>query len=162
VNALPGNSFVEISHSIIRPQQLLDIVASHEAGAVLLFLGTVRELTHGRRTLALDYDAYPEMALPLLRSLVAQALEQWTLSRVAVVHRLGHLELGETSVAVAVSAPHRGEAFQAGQFLIDELKRRIPIWKKENWDDGSTAWVHPDLNAEAPPPPAGSATPRKE
>src|SRR5207249_886477 len=116
-------------------------------GAVVLFLGTVRELTNGRRTSALDYDAYPEMAEIKLRELEQQARDRWPIDRVAMVHRLGHLELGEVSVAVAVSCPHRHQAFDAARFLIDELKAWVPIWKKENWSDGTTEWVHPGLES---------------
>jgi molybdopterin synthase catalytic subunit len=159
VNTSPSDAFVEISRDVIRPQQLLDYVSTFGAGAVLLFLGTVRELTQGRRTLALDYEAYPEMALPLMHKLVAQATARWALARVALVHRLGHLELGEISVAVAVSSPHREDAFRAGQFLIDELKLRVPIWKKENWDDGSTEWVHPGLAFPSAHPPSADSGP---
>lgn len=122
---------------------LVESVRSSQAGAVVLFLGTVREFTVGRQTLALDYEAYPGMAEAKLAELEAQAREKWPIDRVGIVHRLGHLELGEISVAVAVSCPHREQAFQAGQYLIDELKVTVPIWKRENWGDGTKEWVHP-------------------
>ena len=83
------------------------------------------------------------MAEAKLAELEAEACLRWPIDRVGIIHRLGHLELGDISVAVAVSCPHREQAFEAGKFLIDELKVRVPIWKKENWDDGSTEWVHP-------------------
>lgn len=123
--------------------QLAESVRSSAAGAVLLFLGTVRELTAGRRTVALDYEAYPEMAMREMTQLEEMALNRWPLLAVSIIHRLGHLELGEISVAIAVSSPHRHDAFDAGRFLIDEFKKVVPIWKKENWDDGTTEWVHP-------------------
>src|SRR5690606_29903619 len=110
-----------------------------------LFLGTVREMTGGRRTIALDYEGYPEMAEAKLCELEAQARERWPCENVAIAHRLGRLELGDISVAVAVSCPHRAQAFEAGRFLIDQLKVTVPIWKKENWSDGSTEWVHPGV-----------------
>lgn len=129
---------------------LTESIRSPGSGAVVLFLGTVRELTGGRRTVALDYEAYPQMAETKLAELEAAARSRWPIDRVGIVHRLGHLDLGDISVAVAVSCPHRQQAFEAGKFLIDELKVSVPIWKKENWDDGSTEWVHP--GGEMPKP----------
>ena len=124
---------------------LTESVRSDQAGAVVLFLGTVREMTADRRTVALDYDAYPEMAIAKLAELESEARRRWPVVEVGIVHRLGHLDLGEISVAVAVSSPHRQDAFEAGRFLIDTLKVTVPIWKKENWSDGTTEWVHPGM-----------------
>ena len=133
---------------------LTESVRSPVSGAVVLFLGTVRELTHGRQTSALDYEAYPGMAEAKMHELADQARRQWPVDQLAIVHRLGHLEPGDISIAVAVSCPHRHQAFDAGRFLIDELKAQVPIWKKENWADGTTEWVHPGLDAAlAGPPP---------
>ena len=131
---------------------LTESVRSPQSGAVVLFLGTVRELTEGRRTVALDYEGYPKMAEAKLAELEAAARSRWPLDRVAIVHRLGHLELGDISVAVAVRCPHRKQAIEAGQFLIDELKVQVPIWKQENWEDGTKEWVHPggDPNPSSP------------
>jgi molybdopterin synthase catalytic subunit len=126
---------------------LVESVRSSQAGAVVLFLGTVRETTAGRRTVALDYEAYPEMAVAKLGELEAEARRRWPVENVGIVHRLGRLDLGEISVAVAVSSPHRQDAFEAGRFLIDTLKVTVPVWKKENWSDGSTEWVHPASDA---------------
>lgn len=134
---------ITLTHDPIDYHALTESVRSAHSGAVVLFLGTVRELTGGRRTVALDYEGYPQMAEVKLAELEASARSRWPIDRVGIVHRLGHLELGEISVAVAVSCPHRQQAFEAGKFLIDELKVSVPIWKKENWDDGSTEWVHP-------------------
>jgi len=128
---------------------LTESVRSSASGAVVLFLGTVRELTDGRRTVALDYDAYGPMAEAKLQELAAEARRRWPVDQVAIVHRIGHLELGDVSVAVAVSCPHRHDAFEAARFLIDTLKVTVPIWKKENWSDGTTEWVHPDGAAAA-------------
>lgn len=122
---------------------LTQSVCSRQAGAVILFLGTVREMTGGKRTLALNYEAYPEMALAKMRELCLEAGRRWPVVRAGVIHRLGRLELGDVSVAVAVSCPHRGQAYEAGRFLIDTLKEVVPIWKQEHWADGSTEWVHP-------------------
>ncbi|MBM3203274.1 molybdenum cofactor biosynthesis protein MoaE [Candidatus Woesearchaeota archaeon] len=134
---------IELTHSPIDYFALTEKVRSHQSGAVVLFLGTVREMTGDRRTVALDYEAYPDMAQTQLTHLVEDAQSKWPIDRVGIIHRLGHLELGDISVAVAVSCPHRKQAFEAGQFLIDQLKVLVPIWKKENWADGSTEWVHP-------------------
>jgi molybdopterin synthase catalytic subunit len=122
-------------------------VRSHAAGAVVLFLGTVREMTAGRQTAALDYEAYPAMAEAKMAELETSARAKWPIIEAQIVHRLGRLELGEISVAIAVSCPHRQQAFEAGRFLIDEFKLVVPIWKKENWTDGSTEWVHPASSA---------------
>lgn len=134
---------IELTTNPIDAQAVLAHVASPRAGAVVLFLGTVRELTGDVRTLALDYESYPEMARGELAKLEATARERWPLVGCALVHRLGHLLPGETSVAVAVSTPHRADAFEAGQWLIDELKGTVPIWKRDHTADGLTAWVHP-------------------
>jgi molybdopterin synthase catalytic subunit len=130
---------------------VLRAVQSSAAGAVVLFLGSVREMTDGRRTTALEYDCYPAMAEKSLAELRGEAIARWTLVECAVVHRLGRLEIGETSVAIAVAAPHRAAAFEAGQWLIDRIKEVVPVWKKELWADGTSEWVHPGLQAETPP-----------
>jgi molybdopterin synthase catalytic subunit len=136
---------IELVESPIDTAALLERVGSPQAGAVVLFLGTVREMTAGRRTVALDYECYPQMARKKMAELEAEARVRWPIIECAIVHRLGHLELAEASVAVAVSTPHRHDAFAAGKWLIDTLKEVVPIWKKENWDDGTTEWVHPEM-----------------
>jgi molybdopterin synthase catalytic subunit len=115
------------------------------AGGIDVFLGTTRAEAHadGRQLLALDYDAYAEMAVDQLARLVATARQRWPVTRVAVLHRLGRVAVGEPSVIIALSTPHRGDAFAACRFLIDQLKVDVPIWKQERWDDGSGSWVHP-------------------
>lgn len=143
---------IHLTHEPIDFIALTEAVRSTQAGAVVLFLGTVREMTHGRQTVALDYDAYPEMAEAKLRELEAESRSRWPVIEAGIVHRLGHLELGDVSVAVAVSCPHRHQAFDAGRFLIDRLKEVVPIWKKENWSDGSTEWVHPGTDPLPPDP----------
>lgn len=140
---------IQLTQNLIDFAALTESVRSNQAGAVVLFLGTVRELTQGRRTLALDYDAYPEMAEAKLRELESEARSRWPVIECGIVHRLGHLELGDVSVAAAVSCPHRHQAFEAGRFLIDRLKEVVPIWKKENWSDGTTEWVHPGTDQKA-------------
>jgi molybdopterin synthase catalytic subunit len=139
---------IQLTDKPIDAAAILAQVNSPRAGAVVLFLGTVRELTQGRRTVALDYECYGEMARKKLAELEAEARRRWPIVESALVHRLGRLELGEASVAVAVSTPHRQEAFEAGKWLIDALKTEVPIWKQENWDDGSREWVHPGTTSE--------------
>jgi len=145
-------TMIQLTHDPIDTAGLTESVRDHAAGAVVLFLGTVRELTDGRRTLALDYEAYPEMATAKMQELVETASRKWPITAAGIVHRLGHLELGDVSVAVAVSCPHRVEAFEAGRYLIDTLKEIVPIWKKENFDDGTTEWVHPGLDSSSDTP----------
>ncbi len=145
---------IEITDRPIDHAAVTDAVRSDRAGAVCSFLGTVRELTGERRTASLDYEAYPGMALKKLAGLEAEARSRWPIQEVALVHRVGHLDLGEVSVVVAVSCPHRGDAIDACRWLIDTLKEVVPIWKKEVWADGSEEWVHPGTSP--PPGPAGS------
>lgn len=123
---------------------LTEQVRTPAAGAVVLFLGTVRELTDGRVTTALDYEAYPAMAEKKMAEVEQETRSRWPVLDFAIVHRLGHLELGEVSVAVAISCPHRAQAFEACRYAIDRIKQVVPIWKKENWADGATEWVHSD------------------
>lgn len=139
---------VALTNDPIDVLAVLDRVQSPLAGAVVLFLGTTREITGQRRTESLDYECYPEMATRKLDELEIEARRRWPLIECAVVHRLGHLEIGAPSVAVAVSSAHRQAAFEAGQWLIDTLKQTVPIWKKENWADGTTEWVHPGVTLE--------------
>lgn len=124
---------------------VLQSVQSPLAGATVLFLGTTREVTVDRRTESLDYEAYGDMAEKKMAELEAEARQRWPLVGCAIVHRVGHVAVGEASVAIAVSSPHRADAFAAGKWLIDTLKQVVPIWKKENWADGSSQWVHPGL-----------------
>jgi molybdopterin synthase catalytic subunit len=115
-------------------------------GALCLFVGAVRDESRGRAVLRLEYEAYEEMALALMEEVAAETARRFPVTDVRLVHRLGRLEIGEASVAVAVSSPHRAEAFAACRFAIDTLKARVPIWKKEHYADGE-AWL------EGPPTP---------
>lgn len=115
-------------------------VVPPECGATVTLDGYVREFTKGKQTLYLTYEAYEPMALKEMEKLGARAREQFEISHIGVVHRLGRLEIGETSVVVTVAAPHRKAAFEACAWLITELKQTVPIWKKEFYADGS-AWV---------------------
>jgi molybdopterin converting factor subunit 1 len=130
-------------------------------GAALVFEGVVRNQTRGRKTLFLDYEAYEQMALSEMESLAKQALEKFRVRDVALVHRLGRLQIGETSVLVAVASAHRAAAFEACRWLIDTLKRTVPIWKKEYFEDGAV-WADgepfPDQIVRADSPRQGSPT----
>lgn len=136
---------IAITEGPIDHAAITEGVRSDQAGAVCSFLGTVREMTGDRRTASLDYEAYPEMALKKMAELEEEARRLWPILEAALVHRTGHLDLGEISVVVAVSCPHRGQAFEACRWLIDRLKEVVPIWKKEVWADGTEEWVHPGL-----------------
>jgi molybdopterin synthase catalytic subunit len=141
---------IALTDRVIDTSLVLAEVHSPLAGATVLFLGTTRGETDGRQTVSLDYEAYRDMALRTLSELELRARQQWTLTEVAIVHRLGLVPVGETSVAIAVSSPHRQAAFAAGQWLIDTLKSTVPIWKREQWRDGTEEWVHPGLDLTSP------------
>ena len=112
-----------------------------------LFLGTVRDLTGEFVTVALDHEAYGPMAEKKLAEIETEVRRRWPVGNVAMIHRLGRLAVGDVSVAVAVSCPHRGEAFEACRFAIESLKELVPIWKKENAPDGTGEWVHQSARA---------------
>ncbi len=130
-------SRVAIVRSRIDAAALSEGIRRRDDGAVAVFEGVVRNQTRGRRTLYLDYEGYEPMALKQLRELADQALEKFQVRDVAIVHRLGRLELGETSVAIVVASAHRGAAFDACRWIIDTLKKTVPIWKKEYFEDGA-------------------------
>ena len=134
---------ISLTTETIDYMALTESVRDPHCGAVTLFLGTVRDLTGDVVTTHLDYEAYAPMAEKQLAGVEAEVRQQWPVGGVAIVHRLGRLHVNEISVAIAVSCPHRQQAFEAGKFLIDEFKNVVPIWKKENWSDGTTEWVHP-------------------
>jgi MoaE-MoaD fusion protein len=152
MSTTPTNDLIQLGHDPIDPAALVSHVRTHSDGAIVTFDGCVRDNTHGRRTLYLDYEAYESMALQKLKEIAADIHQKFAIDRVAVAHRLGRLEIGETSVFIAVSAPHRAAAFDACRFAIDTLKRTVPIWKKEYFADGAV-WA----DGELPPPPAQEA-----
>ena len=133
---------ISLTHEAIDGESLLDSVASDLAGANVLFTGTARKLTGGLETMFLEYDAHPEMAEQKLAEVAGTAREKWNLCGVAITHRLGRVEIGEVSIAVAISSPHRLAAIEAIEWIMDTVKRSVPIWKKEHWADGSTEWIH--------------------
>jgi MoaE-MoaD fusion protein len=132
----------------IDPSALVEHVREPEDGAVVTFDGCVRNHSQGRRTLYLDYEAYESMALGKIREIAEEIHEKFAIHRVAIAHRLGRLGIGETSVFIAVSSAHRPAAFEACRFAIDTLKRTVPIWKKEYFEDGAV-WA----DGEMPPAP---------
>ena len=134
---------IRLTHESIDHIAATEQVRQPGCGGVVTFLGTVRDLTGGKETVALDYEAYPGMAEKKMAEIEADVRARWPVGDIFLVHRLGHLEVGEVSVAVAVSCPHRAQAFEACRYAIDRLKELVPIWKKENWADGSSEWVHP-------------------
>lgn len=126
----------QIVRDRIRTEEVLDRMKRGEDGAVVVFEGIVRNHTRNRRTLFLDYEAYEPMALAQMNSLAEKVLANYKVREVTMVHRLGRLEIGETSVLIVVASAHRGAAFDACRFAIDTLKRTVPIWKKEHFTDG--------------------------
>ncbi len=134
---------LHLTNDPINTAPLLEQAQTPDAGAVVLFLGTTRRMTDGRETVRLHYQAYEAMAAKELARLEEEACQRWPLSACLIAHRLGTVPLGEASVAIVVASAHRREAFAAGEWLIDTLKKRVPIWKQEQWADGETEWVHP-------------------
>jgi molybdopterin synthase catalytic subunit len=131
---------IVLVHEALDATALEAAVAGPDAGGVVVFQGVVRDTNDGRAVRYLEYEAFPEMALPMLEEIAAEAARRWPGTRLAIAHRLGRVEIGEPSVVIAAAAPHRAEAFAACRFAIDTLKRDVPIWKKEFWTDGSH-WV---------------------
>jgi molybdopterin synthase catalytic subunit len=132
---------IAIVRATIDPAAVLALVGDRTDGAVLLFLGTVRDHADGRPVGGLRYETYQAMAEKELNAIAGEAVRQLGTDRIAVVHRVGNLAVGEVSVAIAVSSPHRAEAYQASRFIIEEIKKRLPVWKHEQYVDGEAAWV---------------------
>jgi molybdopterin synthase catalytic subunit len=132
----------DITDRSLSLEPLVSAVTRSSSGAVASFLGVVREQTRGRQVLYLEYEAYREMAIPKMREIADEIRRKWKVDEIAMVHRIGHLKIGEASVAIAVSAPHRHQALAACAYAIDRLKETVPIWKKEVWTDGEE-WVGP-------------------
>lgn len=132
-----GESFYAITREPIRVEEVSRCLKRPEAGAVAVFEGIVRQTSGGRKTLYLEYEAYEPLALRKMREIGDEAGHRFPIDAIGIVHRLGHLEIGETSVAIVVTAPHRGPAFEACRYAIDRLKQIAPIWKKEYFEDGA-------------------------
>jgi len=148
-----SGDLILLVHKPIDADALVHHVRTGADGAIVTFDGCVRNQSHDRSTLYLDYEAYESMALAKMREIAAEARAKFAIDRVAVAHRLGRLEIGETSVFIAVSAPHRAAAFDACRYTIDTLKRSVPIWKKEYFEDGAV-WA----DGELPPIPQDTQT----
>ena len=131
---------IQLTKRPIDTAAVVDAVRCPAAGAVVLFLGTVRESSGGKQTSSLEYECYDEMAEKKLAELEAEARQRWPLAECMIVYRLGQLPVGESILAIAVSSAHRREAFEAGRWLIDHIKQVVPIWKKENYADGASDW----------------------
>lgn len=130
-----------VTAEVIDPTAVLSRVGHDQDGAMLLFVGVVRNHADGRSVSGMRYDAYVEMAEPELTRIAEEAAARLGTDRLAVVHRIGELEIGEVSVAIAASSPHRAESFDATRYVIEEIKKRVPIWKKEHYLEGDAAWV---------------------
>jgi molybdopterin synthase catalytic subunit len=142
---------VSLVHGAIDTAAVLAAVASDAAGANVLFVGTTRGITEGVVTRSLDYEAHEPMARGELERLRDEAVARFGLVACAIVHRLGTVPVGEASVAIAASAPHRREAFGAAEWLMEQVKRVVPVWKREEAVDGARTWVHPERAPEAAP-----------
>ncbi|PZE21441.1 molybdenum cofactor biosynthesis protein [Paenibacillus xerothermodurans] len=127
-----------ITHAPISVEAVTAKVIHPNHGAALSFIGTTREWTHGQRTVLLEYEAYEPMAIKMMRQISEEIHARWDGTLCAITHRLGQVDIGEISVVIAVSAPHRDAAYEASRYAIERLKQIVPIWKKEVWEDGST------------------------
>ena len=152
---LPSEDLILLVQKTIDADALVRHVRTASDGAIVTFDGCVRNQSHGRRTMYLEYEAYESMAIAKMREIAADVHAKFPIDRVAIAHRLGRLEIGETSVFIAVSAPHRAAAFEACRVAIDTLKRSVPIWKKEYFEDGAV-WADGEL------PPIPQHTPRQK
>ncbi|MFQ5688726.1 MAG: molybdenum cofactor biosynthesis protein MoaE [Gemmatimonadota bacterium] len=129
-----------VGEAVVWPEEFLE-TADRPHGAAVLFLGRVRASSQGRVVVCLRYEAYPEMAELELRSIAEEAAARFPIDEIRAAHRIGSLEPGETSVAISVFGPHRAPCYDASRFLIEEIKRRLPIWKREEYSDGTAHWV---------------------
>ncbi len=132
---------VTITKRPIDPGEVLDSVADRTAGGTVVFVGTVRNQNHGKRVVGLEYEAYKEMAESSMAEIAKDIGRRWPVRKLAMVHRVGSLEVGEASVVVAASAEHRAEAFEACRYGIDTIKTTLPLWKRETFSGGAKAWT---------------------
>jgi molybdopterin synthase catalytic subunit len=142
--------FFNISTDPIDNQKVIDQVVHHNAGAVSVFIGTVREMTGDKQTRFLHYEAYVPMAEKQLEKIGKEIQEKWPQARTAITHRIGRLDISDVAVTIAVSTPHRKDAFEASRFAIERIKEIVPIWKKEHYTDGEE-WVGNQKGTEAYP-----------
>jgi molybdopterin synthase catalytic subunit len=140
----------EIAKDPIDIQSVIDKVVQREAGAINTFIGTVRELTKGKKTLYLIYEAYEPMAVKKLEQIGNEIKERWEGAEVAITHRVGKLDITDVAVVIAVSTPHRADSYEANRYAIERIKEIVPIWKKEHWEDGQE-WIGNQLETVAYP-----------
>lgn len=140
----------EIVNETIDMNEMYAKVVSRNAGAVTLFVGTVREMTKDKKTLFLVYEAYEEMAVKKLTQIGDEIKEKWPGAEIAISHRVGKLQITDIAVVIAVSTPHRADAYEANRYAIERIKEIVPIWKKEHWEDGEF-WVGDQLEKNAYP-----------
>ena len=134
----------KLTKEVITAEDVIRAVETGDAGAIVTFLGTVRNNTAGRKVAYLEYQAYAPMAEKQMARIAQEIYEKWGLEHVAMIHRVGRLEIGEVSVAVAVASPHRKDGFEACHYAMNRLKQIVPIWKREVWEDGEEEWVKPE------------------
>jgi len=146
------DDWIDILPTPLPTSKAIDFVSDPRAGGIALFLGTTRteKNAQSQDLIALDYEAYIEMAVPQLQTLAQASRSQWPIIKQVILHRSGRVELSEPSVLIAVASPHRHEAFSAARFIIDAIKADVAIWKKEIWSDGSGTWVQPQFPQPAP------------
>ncbi|MGD6856101.1 molybdenum cofactor biosynthesis protein MoaE [Bacillus infantis] len=147
----------ELSKEPIDVQAVTDKVIQRNAGAVTVFIGTVRELTGGKKTLYLVYEAYESMAVKKLEQIGHEIEEKWAGAKAAITHRTGRLDITDIAVVIAVSTPHRADAYEANRYAIERIKEIVPIWKKEHWEDGEE-WIGNQLETVSYP----AGRPQKE
>ena len=133
--------FFQITDKPLDPAPLVALVSAPDMGAVVTFAGIVRNNFGGRQTAHLEYEAFEPMATTVLEQLAAESRAQWNTGAIAIHHRIGRLEIGETAVIIVVAAPHRHEAFEAAEQIMNRIKQVAPIWKREVWADGASEWV---------------------
>ena len=138
---------IHITSDPLEPNSVTEIVRNNSNGAVITFLGTTRDSTDGKNVNYLEYEAYQPMAQNMIQQIFDEVKERWEIEDLAISHRLGKVEIGEISMVVAISSPHRKQAFEAGQYSIDRLKEIVPIWKKEFFDNGEE-WVGSETQAK--------------
>ncbi|MDG5789176.1 molybdenum cofactor biosynthesis protein MoaE [Evansella sp. AB-P1] len=144
------NKHFLITNEAVDIQEVVDKVSDRNAGAINTFIGTVREMTKGKKTLYLKYDAYIPMAEKKLEQIGDEILKDFPEAKVAITHRIGELAISDIAVVIAVSTPHRNDAFTASRYAIERIKEIVPIWKKEHWDDGEK-WMGDQLETKSYP-----------
>lgn len=144
--------YIEITPEPLDPGRLRSLVVGTDCGAIITFDGIVRDNVNGREVNAVEYQAYPEMAEKVLSDIADEALERWPVGRITVQHRLGTLKLSESSVLILVSSPHRPAAFEVSRFIIEEIKVKLPVWKREHFPDGTSEWQLPASLTDASKP----------